>query len=98
MKIIKITLIIVLLTLLSCESRNDNVKTNWKYMKGYHFGDFLSFKNENIKIHGDTIYRDSHPYAIIENFEKTFLFGTENKLTLKNIETGELGFYTSKGK
>ena len=67
-------------------------------MEGNHFGDFINFENEKIEMKGDTIFRNSISFAIIENFERTFIPGTENKITLKNIKTGELGLYTDKGK
>ncbi|MVO08373.1 hypothetical protein GOQ30_04240 [Flavobacterium sp. TP390] len=90
--------IILFLAFWSCESRDESLKTNWKYQEGKHFGDFLHFENENIKIQGDTIFINSIPFAIIEEFDRTFFPGSENKLQLKTIETGEFGFYTDKGK
>ena len=67
-------------------------------MEGNHFGDFLSFENDKVEIQGDTIFINLIPFAIIEDFDRTFFPGTENKLTLKNIKTGKLGLYTDKGK
>lgn len=90
--------LILLIVLCGCESKNESLKTNWKYMEGNHFGDFLSFEKEKVEIKGDTIFINSIRFAIIEDFDRTFFPGTENKLTLKNIETGELGLYTDKGK
>jgi hypothetical protein len=96
MKRYRLFVITVFLTLGSCT--NAGVKSKWKFMGGHHFGDFLSFDNENYQVKNDTLYNGSFPFAIVEDFTRTFIPGTENKLTLKDIKTGELGFYTDKGK
>lgn len=96
MKTFSLYLFLLFLPLISC--KNDGVISKWKYMDGYHFGDFLSFDNENYYVKNDTLYNGDIPYAIVEDFTRTFIPGTENKLTLKNIKTGELGYYTDKGK
>lgn len=86
------------LALCSCESREEKINSNWKYAGGYHIGDFLSFKHQNLKIQNDTIYKDSTPLAVIVELKTNYLPGTENKLTLKDIKSGALGMYTDKGK
>jgi hypothetical protein len=98
MKPFKFILLIILTVLCSCESRNEAIKTYWKYMEGHHFGDVLIFDDEITQIKGDTILMNSVPFAIIDNFENSIFHGTENKLTLKDIESGKLGLYTDKGK
>ena len=94
----RIFIIVSILSLYGCESRNEALKSKWKCIEGYQFGDFLDFENENIEIKGDTILRNSVPFAIIENLENSYFLGTENKLTLKNIESGKLSLFTDKGK
>jgi hypothetical protein len=96
MKTSSLLIILLFLTLVSC--KNEGVKSKWKYMDGYHFGDFLIFDNENYHVKNDTLYNGDIPFAIVEDFTRTFIPGTENKLTLKSLNTGELGFYTDKGK
>lgn len=98
MKTYKLFIILFFLTLCSCESREEKIKSNWKYAGGYHIGDFLNFKHQNIRIQNDTVYKDSKPLAVIVELKTTYLPGTENKLVLKDIKTGELGIYTDKGK
>jgi hypothetical protein len=98
MKLHKIFTILFLLTLCSCESREEKIMTNWKYVEGFHFGDFLSFQNQKIRITNDTIYDQSTPIAIIKEFKTTYFPGTENKLILQDIGSGKLGTYTDKGK
>ena len=98
MKSYTLFIILFFLALCSCESREDKIKSSWKYADGYHIGDFLSFKHQNLKIQNDTIYKDSKPLAVIVELKTTYLSGTENKLTLKDIKSGELGIYTDKGK
>lgn len=95
---ISVYIIVILLILIGCESRGDALKTKWKCLEGNQFGDFLDFENENIAINSYTIYINSLPFAILVRLEKTYVPGTENKLTLKNIETGKLSLYTDKGK
>ncbi|MEN0082204.1 hypothetical protein [Flavobacterium lindanitolerans] len=90
--------IILFALLFSCESKKDKIKSDWKYYSGFDFGDFLSFKHQNLKIQNDTIYKDSTPLAIIVELKTNYLPGTENKLTLKDIKSGALGIYTDKGK
>lgn len=66
-------------------------------MDGFHFGDILNFDNDNYKLKNDTLYNGQIPFAIVEDYTRTFIPGTENKLVLKNLKTGELGYYTDKG-
>jgi hypothetical protein len=98
MKSPKLFIILFALVLFSCESKEDKIKSDWKYYSGFHFGDFLSFKNQNLRIENDTIYKDSMPLAVIVELKTNYLPGTENKLTLKDIKSGALGIYTDKGK
>lgn len=98
MKSYTLFIILFFLALCSCESREEKIKSDWKHYSGFRFGDFLSFKHQNLKIQNDTIYKDSKPLAVIIELKTTFLPGTENKLTLKDIKSGELGIYTDKGK
>ena len=46
----------------------------------------------------DTIYKNSKPLAVIIELKTDYRPGTENKLILKDIQTGKLGTYTDKGK
>lgn len=99
MKSYTLFIILFFLSLCSCESREEKINSNWKYAGGYHIGDFLSFEHQNLKnLQYDTIYKDSTPLAVIVELKTTYLPGTENKLTLKDIESGALGIYTDKGK
>lgn len=64
----------------------------WSYDEGFRVGkgDFMFFDkgNENFSINGDTIFYKSKPTAIIVDLNKKYF-----SLTLKSIETGELGRY-----
>ncbi|WP_447636911.1 hypothetical protein [Flavobacterium microcysteis] len=98
MKSYTLFIILFFLALCGCESREEKIKSNWKYAGGYHIGDFLSFEHQNLKIQNDTIYKDSKPFAVIVELKSALLPGIENKLLLEDIKSGELGIYTDKGK
>jgi hypothetical protein len=84
--------------LCGCESKEEKIKTHWKYEEGFHFGDFLSFENSNSYIVYDTFYFNSTPIAIIKELKVMYFLGSENKLILKDIKSGKIGIYTDKGK
>lgn len=98
MKTHKIIIVLFLFALLGCESREEKIERNWKFMEGFHFGDFLSFEHQNLKVKNDIIYKNSKPLAVIIELKTDYRPGTENKLILKDIQTGKLGTYTDKGK
>lgn len=61
-------------------------KQTWKYSDGVHIGDWLG--ESNFKIQDGIIYGNSGKAKIV------FCFGF--KLVIKNIVTGEKGFYVNK--
>ena len=65
MKTHKIIIVLFLFALLGCESREEKIERHWKFMEGFHFGDFLSFEHQNLKVKNDTIYKNSKPLAVI---------------------------------
>lgn len=67
-------------------------------MEGYHFGDLLDFENQEFRIENDTIYKNYKVFAVVEELKIERIPGTENKLILKDIESGKLAMYTDKGK
>jgi len=95
MKKVKIIFVFALFSLFSCESRNEKIKSYWKYIEGYHFGDFLNMKDGKWDISSDTIYNNWVPVAVVKEY-RTGYFGSENKLLLKHIDSGKLGLYTDK--
>ena len=95
MKTYKILALVCIFASGSCESQEDRIKSQWKYMEGFHFGDFLDFDNETFLIKVDTIYNSFVPVGIVESYESGY-FGGENKLILKDIKSGKLGSYTDK--
>lgn len=59
----------------------------WKYKDGYHIGDWVKFSNESID--GRTIYKNNKPHIKI-------LFCYGKTLIIKDIATGEKGYYSNK--
>ena len=98
MKTLKIYLTLFLFALFGCESREEKIISKWKFMEGYHFGDFLDFENQKFRIQNDTIYKNSKVFAVVEELKTESLLGTENKLILKDIQSGKIATYTDKGK
>lgn len=50
MKSHKLFIILFAIVLFSCEFKEDQIKSDWKYYSGFDFGDFLSFKNQDLRI------------------------------------------------
>ncbi len=77
--------------------KKDNIKKHaWKYMEGYHIGDWIQFDNNGIfDLTHDTIFKVNVPVAKIQNSTHGFL-GTSGKLIIKSLVTNEIGTYTEK--
>jgi hypothetical protein len=97
MKTLKLITILITIGLYSCESREEKIKSEWKFVDGFRVADFLSFKNQNLKLRNDNIYKNSKPFALIVELKNERFLGTGNKLILRDIESGKLGTYTDKG-
>lgn len=67
-------------------------KKMWEYDSGFSVGegDFMHFseKQNLFSLRGDTIYYKGRPKAILASLSKKYF-----NLTVRSIESGELGYY-----
>ena len=76
-----------------CGVDRDYVRqSEWVWDSGFRIGqgDFMKFdKQENIyQLNGDTIYYRGKPKAVLIALSKKFF-----NLTIRSVETGEIGYY-----
>ena len=88
--ILSILFIVVLVSLISISKGETYIKNqSWKFTKGFHVGDLITFRSEHIKLKSKLIYKEKKIIAEI-------FFCTNNTLIIKNLENGEKGYYTRK--
>jgi hypothetical protein len=97
---IKLSIIIILILLSSCEKTIDIdyiKKHEWKYGSGDGWaGDWLSFNNNSrYKLNRDTLFERDTARAIIISLDKNS-FDDDNEMKIKIIKTGKLGTYHEK--
>lgn len=87
----------LLFTLLaSCSSDTNYVRSHqWKYGEGFHVQDWLDFRNgEFLELHGDTIFLEGCPIAIVSKVEHRI--GADTRLELQSMQSNEIGTYFEK--
>lgn len=88
--------ILLVILLAACTSNSDIIsQNNWKYGEGYHIGDWLTFDRSGYyRISNDTIFKQDTAVAIV--VEENEQAGSNAKLTIKSLQTGEVGTYHNK--
>ena len=88
---------LLLFTLLaSCSSNTNYVRSHqWKYGDGFHVQDWLDFRQGGfLELHGDTVFREGCPIAIVSKVEHRI--GADTRLELQSMQTNEIGTYYEK--
>jgi len=96
----KISTFLLSFVLTSCICTDADLKKfNWKYGKGYYFGDFINFDDTNLR--NDTLFemnvetRNLTAYAVITK-TKNIYFRGHKEIEIKSLKTGETGTYFGK--
>lgn len=84
-----------LITITACSLSKPEIEDlTWKYNDGYYAGDIFTFKYLNYD--NDTAYINDSIKVIILESTKANSFQRE-RLTIRSLKTGEIGYYTGIG-